>query len=193
MGALVLGGFALALAIFLLRRFAGADPKALVKGMRISGAGVLALVAIGLAALDRVALAGLVGSMAWGLFTGGHVWPGGWPHPGRHGASPGSSDTKSRVQTEWLDMELEHATGAMTGRVRKGDFQGDLESLSCDCGLSLFRRLEGVDSASARLLEAYLDRRFGPRWRQSESSAEPVSGGMTRKEALAILEVADTA
>jgi hypothetical protein len=76
---LVLGAVVLAIVITLLRLFSGADPKALMKALRYFGAAVLLLAAVGLAALDRVSLAMLAGSMAWGLFTGGHVWPGGWP------------------------------------------------------------------------------------------------------------------
>src|SRR5580693_3651733 len=122
MGALLLGAFALIGFLLLLRGFVGADVKALVKGLRYSGAAVLLFAAIGLAALDRVGLAMLVGSFAWGLFTGGHAWPGGWPYwfP-RGGSKPGSgpaAGSKTGVTTEWLDMELDHDSGEMGGRVR---------------------------------------------------------------------------
>src|SRR5271167_4653811 len=115
--ALVLGGLALVVVIMMLRWFAGADPKALVKALRYFGAGVLLLGAVGLAALDRVSLAMLAGSMAWGLFTGGHVWPGGWPHFHRPSGAGSAANGNSHVKTKWLDMELDLASGKMTGRV----------------------------------------------------------------------------
>ena len=57
MGALVLGALALLLALVLLRWFVGADPKALMKGLRYFGAALLVLAAVGLAFVDRPALA----------------------------------------------------------------------------------------------------------------------------------------
>jgi hypothetical protein len=189
--ALVLGGLALVVAITMLRWFAGADPKALVKGLRYFGAGVLLLAAVGLAAVDRVSLAMLAGSMAWGLFTGGHVWPGGWPYSHRPSGTTANNNTVSRVKTKWLDMELDHASGKMTGRVLEGDLAGDmagdLEGHSKGTLARLFRAFEADDSESARLLEAYLDRRFGPDWRTSPEFAAPASSGMTREEAYAVL------
>lgn len=185
--ALILGAVALVVIIALLRLFAGADTKALVKSLRYFGAGALVLAAIGLAALDRVALASLAASMAWGLFTGGHVWPGRWPFPQRPAGPQRSDNTTSHVKTEWLDMELTLLDGKMTGRVLKGDFAGSLDSHSKATLGQLFPYLKVRDEASSRLLEAYLDRRFGADWRNAPEFAPPASSGMTRAEALAVL------
>src|SRR3984957_373764 len=108
---LVLGAVVLVIVITLLRLFSGADPKALMKALRYFGAAVLLLAAVGLAALDRVSLAMLAGSMAWGLFTGGHVWPGGWPHFHRPLRTGSTANGQSHVKTKWLDMELDLASG----------------------------------------------------------------------------------
>lgn len=197
MGALVLGGAALVVAITLLRWFVGADTKALLKASRYFGAGLLLLAAVGLAALDRVALAMLAGSMAWGLFTGGHAWPGGWPYPHGGAAGPPPPDNPtSRVKTDWLDMELSHASGKMTGRMLQGEFAGELDSFTKDKLGNLYPYLKARDAASVRLLEAYLDRRFGPAWRTSPEFAPPAPskpGGMSRQEAYAVLGLSSDA
>jgi hypothetical protein len=196
MGALVLGGAALIVAITLLRWFVGADTKALLKASRYFGAGLLLLAAVGLAALDRVALAMLVGSMAWGLFTGGHAWPSRWPFPHRgHGPVP-PDNTASHVKTDWLEMELSHASGKMTGRVIQGEFAGDLDSFTKDALAKLYAHLKTRDAASVRLLEAYLDRRFGRAWRTSPEFVPPAPSaqtGMSRQEAFAVLGLSPAA
>jgi len=184
MGVLVLGALALLLTLLLLRGFVRVDVKALAKGMRFSGALALIAVAIALAALDRVSLAMLAGSFAWALFTGGQVWPRGWHFPHRSASASGGSS----VQSEWLEVQLDHATGAMTGRVLAGRYQGraldDLKAV--ELGM-LWRDISAADESSLRLLEAYLDRRM-PDWRQSgEFSAKSAATGMTREEALEVL------
>ncbi len=187
MGALVLGAFALVLLILMLRSFAGADTKALVQWLRYFGVGVLLLAAVGLAALDRVGLAMLAGGLAWGILTGGQLWPRRWPFSlGRSGMGT-SNDTVSRVKTEWLDMELSHMDGKMTGRVLKGDFAGELDAHSKATLALLFPYLKVRDEESSRLLETYLDRRFGPDWRTSPEFASVPRNGMSRAEAYAVL------
>jgi hypothetical protein len=194
---LVLGAVVLVIVITLLRLFSGADPKALMKALRYFGAGALLVAAVGLAALDRVSLAMLAGSMAWGLFTGGHVWPGGWPFPHRAPGTGGANSAASHVKTKWLDMELDHASGKMTGKVLEGglsgDLAGDLEGHSKATLARLFRAVTADDPDSARLLETYLDRRFGPDWRSSPEFAASPRSGMTRAEAFAVLGLSDGA
>src|SRR5260370_40476279 len=111
MAALALGANALLFLVLMVRWFVGADPKALLTALRYFAAAVLLLAAIGLAFLDRVGLAMLAGSLAWGLFTGGRAWPGGWPYgfPTRAYRPKGPSTTG--VQTDWLEVELDHDTG----------------------------------------------------------------------------------
>src|SRR5450432_4025241 len=119
MGEVLLGVVALVLAIFLLRAFVGANPTALVKALRYAGAAGLVALAVGLFVTERPAAGAFIVSMAWGLFTGGHVWPGGWPHyrvPGGRGSRP-SQGQSSSVRTAWLEMELDHDSGDMRGTV----------------------------------------------------------------------------
>jgi hypothetical protein len=196
MGALFLGAFALIGLLLLLRGFVGADVKALMKALRYSGATALLLAAIGLAALDRVGLAMLVGSFAWGLFTGGHAWPGGWPYwfpgGGSRSGSGSASGSKTRVTTDWLDMELDHNSGEMGGQVRKGAFAGrSLDTLSRDEAAALYEAASIADPESGRLLDAFLARKFGAQWRmEGESEARHNRArdtGMSRAEALRVL------
>src|SRR5438105_9714563 len=95
----------------LLRGLAYADPKVLVRVLRYSGAGCLGAITILLVITGRVGAAFFTGSMAWGLATGGHLWPAGWPHfPGAGGGwrakhNPGGTTT---VRTPWVEMKLDH-------------------------------------------------------------------------------------
>lgn len=191
MGELLLGAVALIAILFLVRAFVGADPKALVKALRYAGAGVLALLAIYLLATDRFAPGMFIASAAWGLFTRGHIWPGGWPSynfPGRTRSTPGQSTS---VRTSWLEMELDHDTGDMRGTILKGDHAGRrLDQLDKDTLVKFYQTVAQDDPETARLLEAYLDRTYGD-WRPSAAEEEPKPGrattGMSRAEALKVL------
>lgn len=110
-----------------------------------------------------------------------------WGGPAAGGASP----DRSRVQTEYLDMSLNHATGKMEGQITAGHFRGhSLSSLSMTQLGELRRELASFDQESVRLLETYLDRRYGDEWH--EQAPPPSSGGnMTRKEALNVLGLED--
>lgn len=194
---LLIGAFALVLVLILLHGFTRADPKALVKGLRYLGAGGLVLTAAFFLVRGIVPAAVLLGSMAYGVFTGGRVWPGGWPywhfpHPG--GGPRTQSGQTTRVATDWIEMELDHDTGDMRGRILRGAFAGrSLDQLSDNDLLSFFSEAGAADSETARLLEAYLDRRLGPDWRtkaQEKAWSHQRSrggSGMTREEAWRVL------
>ncbi len=193
MGEVLLGAVALVAIILLVRAFVGADPKALVKALRYVGAGALLLAAIGLVAIDRVGAAVFVASAAWGLYTRGHIWPGGWPSyhfPGRSRSSLGQTTS---VRTQWLEMELDHDSGDMHGTVLKGAHAGQrLDQLGKDAVVALYRQAAAEDQESGRLLEAYLDRTFGTDWRAAEQEREKPRDergrtGMSRAEALKVL------
>src|ERR1700760_480796 len=103
MGEILLGIVALVLVIFLVRGFIGANPKALVKALRYVGAVALAGLALALFLTERPPAGAFLASMAWSVFTGGHIWPGGWPHYGslgrRWGASSSASGQSSNVRS----------------------------------------------------------------------------------------------
>jgi hypothetical protein len=207
---IILGALALIAILFFGQLFAGANPKALAKALRIAGAVLLGLAGLGLMAMDRVGVGMLLGSMAWGLYTGGHVWPGGWPYGGgrrmsgggRAGgqASPGQA---TQVRTDWLELELDHETGAMRGTVLMGRFKGRaLERLSQSAAVALYAEAAPQDAETARLLETYLDRTFGTGWRSGSQgrggertqsagsgprSRARADSGMSRDEAYSVL------
>ena len=71
----------------------------------------------------------------------------------------------SRVRSAMVEMELDHASGAIEGSVLAGKYEGnrlaDLSREQCD---ELYRACLASDPDGARLLETYFDRRF-PGWR----------------------------
>ncbi len=187
------GLLALALVLMLLRGFATAKAHRLAAQIK----GALAIVALALAA--GVLLRGAPGyavplvMLAVYLFAGARGGLPGWPPRGAGGAGQ-----TSRVRTDHLEVELDHATGAVTGRVVRGMFEGraierlrpaELALLWQDCRFS--------DPQSAQIIEAYLDR-MHPSWREDMARGEAeMSGGadgrMTRAEAAEILGVAPDA
>jgi len=201
MGEVLLGIVALVLIIFLLRGFVGANPKALVTALRYAGAVALAAFAIGLFLTERPAAGVFIASMAWGFFTRGHIWPGGWPHYGalgrRWGAQRSSTAGQtSNVRTAWLEMELDHESGEMGGTILQGARSGKrLTDLDHDALISFYD--EANEPETQRLLEAYLERRFGAGWRPKEGHKdEPpprATSGITRQEALKVLGLEDGA
>jgi len=194
---IVLGSLVLVVILVLVRAFAFADKKTLVRALRYFGVVALGTLAVLLAFGGRLAPAMFVGSVAWGLATGGRVWPGGWPHyPGPSGSGPRQGQ-RSSVRTPWVEMELDHDTGAMRGTVLKGAHAGKaLDSLGRVDVLALYREAAGSDPETARLLEAYLDRTFGADWRddaENQRSAAQSGSAMSRQEALKVLGLDDTA
>jgi hypothetical protein len=97
----------------------------------------------------------------------------------------------SKVRSRFVEMELDHDSGSMRGRILAGQYENvPLDALDRPTLLSL---LGDFDPESRALLEAYLDRRE-PGWREDvEEDAgagrrePPRSGPMTEEEALQIL------
>lgn len=108
-------------------------------------------------------------------------------------AKPGN---QSHVSSDILDMTLDHDSETMSGKILKGPMAG--RELS-DLGESEFIELLGYcrahDEDSARLLETYLDRRFGESWRVDDQGGDDggsgdggnADGPLTESEALDIL------
>ena len=89
------------------------------------------------------------------------------------GPTPGST---SRVETGRLRMTIDHDTGELTGEVLGGAYRGrTLDSLSRTELLALLSECRREDPESARLLEAYLDRRLGAGWR--DGGEDPAARG----------------
>jgi len=103
-----------------------------------------------------------------------------------------SGGKQSTVQTEYLDMILDHASGQMAGRVRKGPFEGrDLSDMRPEELMALWRECAARDEQSGRVMESYLDRHHEG-WReaaQAQDEAPRRAGPMTPDEARELLGV----
>ncbi len=159
MPTLFIAVIAVVFALWLLKAFANADPKKMIKVGRTAG-GILALAgAAFLGSRGQLSIAMPLGAAGLGLL-------GWWPHSATNWLHLGrrSSGQVSRVRSNFLEVELNHDSGAMTGTIIAGRYAGaNLDQLE----LSVLTGLLGeFDTESRDLLAAYLDRRH-PRWREN--------------------------
>jgi hypothetical protein len=173
------------------RHASTASPSVLARLIR-QGGGWLALAAAALLFLrGRFDMATAVGL--------GGAWLLGWrqmpPLPfGLGGLGPQRASATSRVRSAMLEMELDHASGAMRGTVLAGSLAGQaLDGLALPRLTALLSECRVTDPDGARLLEAYLDHRFAG-WRvDAEAHGDPrprgaaQPGAMTEEEAYQIL------
>jgi DnaJ-domain-containing protein 1 len=185
---ILFGIVVLALLLWASNAFAALDPRKLAPVVKFAGGfGALGGAAF-LAARGQFQLALPLGFAGLGLL--------GWL-PGRFAGfgartqkTPGQT---SQVRSAFVEMELDHDTGAMRGRVLTGRHQGvTLDSLSV---VTLVDLVPEIDEESRSLLVAYLDRR-APRWREDAQGDAAAgqgsprwSGKMTKEEAYQILGV----
>lgn len=118
-------------------------------------------------------------------------------------ASQNSDGNHSEVQTSVIRMTLDHDSGVMFGTVLAGPMQGqELGNLSESAFIELLSYCRQQDAESARLLEAYLDKRFGDSWRDDDPGTQSNHGqqqsvtgsaNMSRDEAYSILGIAPDA
>jgi len=184
---LLLGAVVLVLLLWAVNAFSKADPKQAARLLRLIGGGAALLFAAFLLFRGEVGVAIPVGVFGLGLLGWISLWPAAFGR--RTQRSPGQA---SRVSSPFLEMELDHDTGAMRGRILAGRYEGvSLDALDPQ---TLIGVLGDIDDDSRRLLMAYLDRRE-PRWREhaegdaaAGQSAGASSGGkMTEEEAYQIL------
>ncbi|MBX3514896.1 MAG: DnaJ domain-containing protein [Xanthobacteraceae bacterium] len=169
---LLLGLAVLFVLIFVGRMVSSSDPKKLAKLVRtIGGIGSFAL-AVLLATRGQIFLAVPVAFFGAGLL-GWISRPAGWS-----ARTQRKTGQVSRVRSQFVEMELDHDSGEMRGRVLKGKYENvPLDALDPE---TLTALRSGFDEESRALLEAYLDRR-APGWRENvEEDAGPGSGQATR-------------
>lgn len=112
-----------------------------------------------------------------------------------NGSNHNKNGNRSKVSTALLEMTLDHDTGIMDGSVLRGEMQGrHLSDLSESEFIRLLNYCRSEDGDSARLLETYLDKRFGESWRIDDShstkqSSPEGSGELTKQEAYDILGI----
>ena len=199
MPTLIAGIVAVVLIYAALNVVKGADPKWLAKVIKGGGGVVTLAAALFVGAKGELAVAiplGIFGAglLGWSPFraslgsaftnSGGNYGPSAWKSQGQ----------KSQVRSQFIEMTLDHDTGALEGTITAGPDAGrELDSFTLDELIVLAR---GFDTESWALLESYLDRRF-PAWRENahdtaaggrrEESRPSSSSKMTAEEAYQIL------
>jgi DnaJ-like protein len=186
--ALVFGILVLVLVLWGLNGFTKADPKLLAqvaKVLRPAGGIVLLAVAGFLLSRGQIEVAIPLGLTGLGLLGWGPFTSTGWFQ--RTQKTPGQV---SRVRTAFVEMELDHDSGAMRGTIIAGRRAGaSLDSLELS---SLLALLPEFDDDSRALLAAYLDRRDAG-WREhAQGDAAAGQGGardgkMTEEQAYQVL------
>jgi DnaJ-like protein len=189
-----LAGCALLLVvIFSARLVAYVNPRKLAFGLKKVGGVALFGVAGFLALRGALPIAIPLAAFALALVGGGGATGLG----GGFGSAQKSSGQTSHVETERLEMELDHDSGYMDGKCRTGRFAGrSLSSLSDREAIELYQEFAADGLKEAALMEAYLDWRVAD-WRDraeagagsARGRARSKSGRMTREEARAVLEV----
>jgi hypothetical protein len=186
---LLLGVAVLILLLWAGKAFSKADPKQAARLIRyMGGCGALIFAAF-LLFRGEIGVAIPVGVFGLGLLGWVSLWPASFA-----GRTHKSTGQVSRVRTAFLEMELDHDSGAMRGRIVAGRHDGaTLDALDPPTLIGL---LGEIDDDSRDLLAAYLDRRQ-PGWREhaqgdaaagSRTRTAP-SGKMTEEEAYQILGV----
>lgn len=168
----LLGFFALVLGLYVLKAYTQASPAFLARLIK-RGGGFL-LMALGGLLLARGRLDFGLGLGAAGLWLMGLGSQGSMRDAGAGGGGV------SRVRSAMIEMELDHATGAIRGMILAGKDEGKrLDALTRPALFELYRICLRDDPDGARLLEAYLDRRFAG-WRAAGDAHHDTGGGETR-------------
>jgi hypothetical protein len=187
MPTIIFGILILVAALWVLNVISKADPKIAARVLK-AGGGLIALgMAVFLGLRGVLYIAFPLGAFGLGLL--------GWMPFGPAGFSQRtqkSGGQVSRVRSRFLEMELDHDSGAMRGRIIAGSRQGaDLDGLSVEALAALTSEF---DEESRALLVAYLDRR-DPGWSEHAQAdaaagrrdAGGARGKMTEQEAYEIL------
>jgi hypothetical protein len=184
---LILGVVVLVLLLWAASSFSKADPKQAAKLLRMIGGVAALLFAAFLLFRGEIGVAIPVGAFGLGLLGWISLWPASF---GRR--TQKSAGQVSRVRSAFLEMELDHDSGAMRGRILAGRYAGvSLDALDPQTLIGL---LGDIDDDSRQLLMAYLDRRE-PRWREHAQGDAAAGQGrsaasnskMTEEEAYQIL------
>jgi len=190
-GYLFLGVLLLAALLLAMRWAVQADPVFLARVLRRVGLGLVALALLFLLVTGRVGFVGALVGLGVPLFL---MFRRRSAARATYGGAGTPDSGRSSLATAWLDVSLDHASGAVDGTVKQGRFAGrPLGSLSVEELLGLLAECRNADPESVTILEAYLDRVHGAGWRQRSAGAAGSNGagargaGMTREEAFAVL------
>ncbi len=188
-----LGVVALVLLVLVAKAFVAANPAHLAKGLRWASLIILLLGVGALEATGRISLAPILVPFLYLLVRGRRPsWLPAWFPGGAGGtASQPSPGQSSSIRTDFLELMLDHDTGALSGEVLRGRFAGRrIETLGRAELIALWHETSAVDPQSAQLVETCLERSF-PDWRDSVTAEggtpRPAAGAMDRAEALRVL------
>jgi hypothetical protein len=185
MPAIIFGFLVLVLALWVLNLISKADPKIAARVVKAAGGLMSLAFAVFLGVRGELAIAIPLGAFGLGLL--------GWMPFGPAGFSARTQRSKgqtSRVRTTFLELELDHDSGAMHGTIIAGGRRGSsLDALSVE---TLAGLVGEFDDESRALLVAYLDRRDAG-WREHADADAATgrnaasSGKMSEQEAHEIL------
>jgi DnaJ-domain-containing protein 1 len=193
MATLIAGVVAVILIYSLLQMFRAANPVVLARGLKVGGGVVMLAVAAVTGIKGQLAVAIPIGLFGAGLLGWAPFGTAGFSNVGGLFGSRGQRSTgqTSRVSSQYVEMLLDHDSGALTGRLLAGPQAG--HSLDEFDLADLAAMMTGFDAESCALLESYLDRRF-PAWRENAQGQRAgrdggnlSSGKMTAEEAYQIL------
>ncbi len=186
----VAGLAALGILLLLARAFTAVDPRALVRLIRYGVGGVLIAAGGILLFAGRWAFGLVLIAVGFSAISAGKIGP------IDLGGGARSAGSVSTVRSAFLEMRLDHDTGALGGRVLRGATAGRLLDDLDEVALWRLREEVATDADSAALLEGYFDRRM-PGWREHVQGDEtPGAGGpadarpMTDQQAYEILGLA---
>ena len=193
MPTLIAGAVAVLVLYLLLQMFRAANPVVLARALKIAGGVISLAVAAFVGVRGELALAIPLGIFGAGLLGWSPFGGTGFPNIGGifSGGSARSPGQTSQVRSHFLEMTLDHDSGALSGRIVAGPHAGrPLDDFELG---ELAAMIPTFDGESVALLESYLDRRF-PAWREHAQGNSaggqrrtPPRGKMTDEEAYQIL------
>lgn len=186
-------GVSLLLAVMIgSQAIATADPKKLVKALRISAVIICSVLAGFFALTGRFAYAGPFVAAALFFLRSKPLFSSRRPSTGQ----------QSDVETDWLQASLNHDTGEMDAMILRGQFEGrQLSSLS-RAELGEFHHECADDEQTIAILESFIARNFDEDFeaeggesqsKEERTRATSSDGPMTRQEAFEILELGSDA
>jgi hypothetical protein len=162
-------------------------------GLAVAAAIVVILTVTGRMHWLGIAATGLLVALRQLLPTLIRLFPMLAAHHARGGGTSGQAQT-STVETALLRMQLAHDNGDLQGEVLSGSFAGwrlaDMDRQQLE---DLYAHCRREDEESARLLDSYLQQRFPGETFSRQQAGTGSNEGMNRKEALAILGLAEDA
>jgi hypothetical protein len=194
MPALLAGLLALFLILSAIKQFGRLSPADAARLFRRGRTAVGILGVLLLALRGQFGLAGALASVLLGLAAKRQAHP--FASAFRAAGFGPKAARVSAARSATIEMRLDLDTGAISGSVLAGPYQGRaLASLDRPECLRLLEICERDDPEGARLLETYLDRRFSG-WREADEGQTEArrsaggSGAMTRDEAYEVLGLA---